>query len=659
MATDACKQYLKDGKLTLSTGCIHTAFQEFEEVSENAKIIQIVNYKCEKDKKGLIGKAKIIDGAFVFHPVFFHEDLADQLERDGIVNRAVNNENSPIIATHSLFPAEINMGSNKLPLMIKSYELLYTGCGPLESEKNNLIKYTGDPKDHPGFEKANVSPVSIDISGGVKTESEDNAAPRPSVPSASSPAKAAPSLVNKPPMASRGAPPAPMKSNSGGASNLSFTPIAAITPYANKWRIKGVVTNKEELRTVKMKSGESKVFNFDVCDDKRTTIKCVAFGDVAERTYLLVQENQTLAISGCQVRQANKRFNNTGHEYELSINANSEVAPLKDSQVLKPPPFELKNRVRLDELPKRVNEVVDVLACIDKVNPVNTFTSKNGVEYTKREISLIDQTGVNINFVLWGEQAKNFPEHTEAQPLGVKGAFVKEFNGGLSLGSQGGTKYVLTPTDVEGMTEMCEWYATERGSVQTQSLSVGVSSEGALGRDLRLLGTASALQLGRGEQVYMNVKGRITTIKADTAIYKSCPSENCSKKVVEQDDQYRCDKCNITGDQFTMAYMLQMEIADMTGQIWMTLFGKNAEQFMGMTADQLAEIKNDNPVEYEAIFQRLRFCTRLFRVRAKSEVYNDEERIKYTGFNVETPDYNKLNSVLDGVVERLNALPIH
>lgn len=40
------------------------------------------------------------------------------------------------------------------------------------------------------------------------------------------------------------------------------------------------------------------------------------------------------------------------------------------------------------------------------------------------------------------------------------------------------------------------------------------------GRDLRLLGTASALQLGRGEQVYMNVKGRIMSVKGETAIYK-------------------------------------------------------------------------------------------------------------------------------------------
>ncbi|KAF8359010.1 rpa-1 [Pristionchus pacificus] len=654
MATDACQKYIKDGKLTLSTGCINTSFIELNEASENAKIIQIINYKEDKNKKVGAFKAKIIDGAFAFHPVFFHESLAEQLVKDGIVNGAVNSENSPIIATYSLCPSNMAMESNRLPLMIKSYELLYTNCPALESEKSNLIKYSGDPEDHKGFDKTKITPVFIAVNGGVKTEKTE--APPTTISNPSIPIKVVAPLINKPiGMATRGAPP-PMKTNSSGSSNQSFTPISAITPYASKWRIKGVVTSKEEMRTVKMKSGESKVFNFDVCDDKNSTIKCVAFGDVAERTYLVVQENQMLAISGCGVRQANKRFNNTGHEYELSINATSEVAPLKDGPVIVVQ-YELKNRVKLDELPRKVGESVDVLACIDKVNELNAFTSKNGGNFVKREVSLIDQTGVNINFVLWGDQAKNFPEHTEGQPLGIKGVFVKEFNGGLTLGTTGSTKYVLTP-DVDGMAEMCEWYNNSRGTVQTQSLSTGNASEGSLGRDLRLLGTASALQLGRGEQVYMNVKGRIMSVKGETAIYKSCPSENCSKKVIENEDGYRCDKCNISGDKYKFTYMLQMEIADMTGQIWITMFGKNAEQFMGMTAEELAEIKNENPSEYEDIFHRLKFATRIFRIRAKSEVYNDEERIKYNAFTVDVPDYNKLNPILDTVIDRLNALPI-
>lgn len=38
--------------------------------------------------------------------------------------------------------------------------------------------------------------------------------------------------------------------------------------------------------------------------------------------------------------------------------------------------------------------------------------------------------------------------------------------------------------------------------------------------------------------------------------------------------------------------------------------------------------------------------------------FQDEERIKYNAFNVDVPDYNKLNPILDTVIDRLNALPI-
>lgn len=47
-----------------------------------------------------------------------------------------------------------------------------------------------------------------------------------------------------------------------------------------------------------------------------------------------------------------------------------KVAPLKDGPVIVVQ-YELKNRVKLDELPRKVGESVDVLACIDKVNELN------------------------------------------------------------------------------------------------------------------------------------------------------------------------------------------------------------------------------------------------------------------------------------------------
>ena len=37
-----------------------------------------------------------------------------------------------------------------------------------------------------------------------------------------------------------------------------------------------------------------------------------------------------------------------------------------------------------------------------------------------------------------------------------------------------------------------------------------------------------------------------------------------------------------------------MELMDGTGTFWTTAFGKNAEQLMGCTAEQLGQLKNEN-----------------------------------------------------------------
>lgn len=51
--------------------------------------------------------------------VFFHESLAEQLVKDGIVNGAVNSENSPIIATYSLCPYNMAMERSVILIVTK------------------------------------------------------------------------------------------------------------------------------------------------------------------------------------------------------------------------------------------------------------------------------------------------------------------------------------------------------------------------------------------------------------------------------------------------------------------------------------------------------------------------------------------------------------
>lgn len=42
---------------------------------------------------------------------------------------------------------------------------------------------------------------------------------------------------------------------------------------------------------------------------------------------------------------------------------------------------------------------------------------------------LIDTSETEITLTLWGEQARTYDKEIEGQTIGIKGAFVKEFNG--------------------------------------------------------------------------------------------------------------------------------------------------------------------------------------------------------------------------------------
>ncbi|KAK5970055.1 hypothetical protein GCK32_016387, partial [Trichostrongylus colubriformis] len=111
-----------------------------------------------------------------------------------------------------------------------------------------------------------------------------------------------------------------------GSGNV--TPITMITPYISKWRICGLCTAKDELKTTKARSGagDMKVFSFELTDKDGAAIRITGFNDAAERAFSIIQTDCSYYIAGGTVKQANKRFNTTGHDYELTINANTEVS---------------------------------------------------------------------------------------------------------------------------------------------------------------------------------------------------------------------------------------------------------------------------------------------------------------------------------------------
>ncbi|KJH50240.1 replication factor-a protein 1 [Dictyocaulus viviparus] len=551
-------------------------------------------------------RLRLTDGAFHYSGVFVVRSLESQCDQDNIVGNAENG--GEIIAVTKMYinpTGCVGKKSESAPgkpmLMIAGYELLSRGHPVLAPG----VSHDGDKEKFSTFKSTEVYSVPWGIPSSASAQTLNGAQS----------ARATASRKQ------------PQNFSSG-----NVTPISMITPYISKWRICGVCTAKEELKTTKARSGagDMKIFSFELTDKDGAAIRITGFNDAAERAYSIIQTDCSYYVTGCTVKQANKRFNTTGHDYELSLNANAEIAPCHD-QI--PKPALVLKICPLINIPSHKDEAVDILAVVDKMESVNKFISKQGRECVKRDIQLIDQTGTVVQLTLWGDQAEHFEDHALGQVISIKGALVKEWNGAFSLAVSSGSRIELSP-QLDEVPKLYEWYMSERAIIDTKTISMVASAVGdAFGRDLRFIGTLTALQLGNEAALpngrYMNLKAMITTVKSDNALYQACL------------EQYRCEKCDTTSNSFKWSYMVQAELTDLTGSLWVTMFSNSATKLFGMEAQKLGVLKETNNDAYNRVFTSICFKYFNWRINAKPNTYNEETRMRYSVLGCEPVPYDR------------------
>ncbi|VDK45473.1 unnamed protein product [Anisakis simplex] len=453
-------------------------------------------------------------------------------------------------------------------------------------------------------------------------------------------------------------PTTPNKGGSFGGQNI--TPIRLITPYVNKWRICGVVTAKEELRVIRTaQRGELKVFNFEITDEEGGCIRVAAFAEMAEKFYAMIQKGSMYYVMNGNVKQANKRFNTTGHDYELSVRQDTDISPCVDRSMIAEPKMKL-SIVPLSAVPARAGQCIDVLAIIDQISELQQVTQRStGALLDKRDIHLIDTSGTVVVLTLWGEQAKKNDTDLLHQVVGIKGASVREYNGSYNLSAMNSTRIEVNPDCTESRA-LYVWFREKRPSIETKYVTSTVLSGDAYARDLHVIGIAKDLNFGQEEPkgAYFNVTAMISSIKTDGALYKSCGTNGCKKKVIEFENGYRCEKCDLTLDSYKYVLLLSMEIADFSGLHWVTVFEEKAYKLLNKTAEELGNfLDHDQLDEYNDAFSAIRFRQYTFRIRAKSEViFQDAQRIKWTVFDVHPVDYDKYANELTKAIEKLESL---
>lgn len=390
----------------------------------------------------------------------------------------------------------------------------------------------------------------------------------------------------------------PSRSSAGGGGHGNIYPIEALSPYAHKWTIKARCTHKGDIKTWHNKNGEGKLFSVNFLDDSGE-IRATLFKESVDQWFDVLQEGTVYYLSSpCKVQLAKKQFSNVNNDYELTFESGTVLEKAEDGDGVPQVSFNFTPLANLQNV--ETNNTIDCIGVLQDVGEVSEIVAKtSGKPYSKRELTLVDNTGYQARLTIWGKTAESF----EAQPESVvafKGVKVSDFGGrSLSLLSSGS---MTVDPDIEDAYTLKGWYEGSGRTEQFQSHANTMSTVNAMtGGDKNAPKTIAQIkdeELGMREDTdWFSLKATIIYIKQDNPAYPACRTESpspCNKKVVEVEvGQWRCEKCDVTWDYPQYRYIMSVNVSDHTGQLWLSCFDETGQQLMGVKANDLMALREE------------------------------------------------------------------
>lgn len=244
----------------------------------------------------------------------------------------------------------------------------------------------------------------------------------------------------------------------------------------------------------------------------------------------------------------------------------------KTARVMNPLPEDLEGLPSLEELEemiyttKKVDDLeeddrnVRVIARVIDLYDPNEFQRNDGSPGIVRSMEIADDTGA-IRASLWDEKAE-IPI-TIGDAMRIENPRVTFRNDNLELSIGRNTQMVKAKDkDLEGLATF-----EELEEMIYQSRNIEDLDE---------------------EDRNIKVSGEITDAFGGRVLSYRCP--NCNNRLESVEEEYVCDFCGETAEEPKYLLMLPAKIADDTGEIRVTFFGKQAERLLSMTTPEVADI---------------------------------------------------------------------
>lgn len=424
--------------------------------------------------------------------------------------------------------------------------------------------------------------------------------------------------------------------------NVRISDIHSLNPYAGgRWTIKARVTTRAPIKHWTNARGQGKLFSCDLLDSKGGEIRATMFNDAVDKFYELLRPGGVFYFTGGKIKMANRKFSNVDNDYEVSFDQNSEISPAPEDGQISQMNYAFKKIAMIETLPADSN--VDVIGVVRDVGPVSEITSKAGKQLFKRDISLVDDSNAEIKLTMWNEQAREDCSSWTNNVVAIKGCRVSEYNG-RTISTLSSSSFSVNPTISEAG-HLLNWFNTGGSTTQAKSLSSGGGGFGGGGlgtfAERAVISDIKGKQLGFGQKPdYITVKGTVNFIKHDTGIYYQACTK-CQKKVVPDVAQnFTCEKCQTSYSTCENRYIMSVVVLDHTGSSWTTCFNDQGKVVLnGRTADEIGELRETNPAQFEAAFKEALFKQYVFRLRVKAENVQEELRVKAGVVTLEPINY--------------------
>ncbi|KAI0784367.1 hypothetical protein C8Q75DRAFT_779893 [Abortiporus biennis] len=405
-------------------------------------------------------------------------------------------------------------------------------------------------------------------------------------------------------------------------------PIEGLSPYQNHWMIKARVTNKSDIKVWSNQRGEGKLFSVVLMDDTGE-IKATGFNAAVDTLYDKFEEGKVYWISKAKVQLAKKQFSTLSNEYELQLDRSTEVEECHDTTGLPTIRYNFVSLGSLEEHPK--DSIIDVIGVVTDIASPSEFTNRLGRQSVKREITLVDRSGFSVRCTLWGKHAENF-NHPGNPIVALKGVKVSDF-GGRSLSTTGAVAIDVDP-DIAESHALRGWFDAggnnEQFKAQSNSFGGGGGSSTFSREEIRSLNDVKDSGLGTSDKPeFFSARATVMHVKNDNIAYPACPTQGCNKKVFDQHDGWRCEKCDRSYERPEYRYIISLAVADYSGQLWLQGFNDLGLALFNKPANDVVEAKDRDEAEFNKIMESAIGVTYNFTCRAKQDTYNDQTRVRY------------------------------